>query len=49
MSNASGIYKRKQKHQNKSKIEHACRESDMAKKTSGPWCPHQSTKQCLEK
>ena len=34
--NASGIYKRKQKYQNKAKIEHACGEQDPAKQTSGP-------------
>ena len=33
--NASGVYKRKQKYQNKAKTEHACRESNPEKQTCG--------------
>ena len=35
-TNVSGVYKRKQKYQNKAKTEHTCRESDSAKQTCGP-------------
>ena len=35
-SNASDIYERNQRYQNKTKIKHACRELDPTKQTSGP-------------
>ena len=34
-TNVSGVYKRKQKYQNKAKTEHACRESNPEKQTCG--------------
>ena len=34
-SNTSEIYKRNQRYQNKTKTEHACRELDPTKQTSG--------------